>query len=292
MDINIFKDNNFEHSHKLSTSIYFKETFTGHLIHSKSLHPKHLKLSVIKSQFSRVLRKCTHKTDFDKAIQFLSSILITQGYKHRTLRNIKYEVLFNSGYYFTRELSFGFYKCNNCNVCKFALETSFVYDNNFHMYRIFSFINCNSQNTIFSIYCTICGPVSVLFSKGHLFLTIRNLVNIIHTVPSHPLSLHFYRPNHSINNFRFQGIQSVSNIFSLQDKLLKWIIKLNTFINPGVDQTFTFNPSYRLVLPFAHSNQRYFSVLRSHLKKKFNVHIQASYSSFPNFKNILCKSKL
>ena len=109
----ILKCSDFPFSNKLFTSrVYFKDTFTDHLLHSNSLHPTFLKLSVIKSQFMRIARKCTFKSDFDRAIYILCKVLKTQGYNWRTLRNIKYEVLFSSGFYEVNHISFGFYKCN------------------------------------------------------------------------------------------------------------------------------------------------------------------------------------
>ena len=54
LDISIFKHADFHCTHKLCTRIYFKETFTGHLLHRHSLHPNKFKISVIKAQFLRI----------------------------------------------------------------------------------------------------------------------------------------------------------------------------------------------------------------------------------------------
>ena len=294
LDVTIFKHSDFYLTRKFSTKIYFKETFTGHLIHSKSLHSKRFKISVIKAQFYRILRKCSFKVDFDNAINRLSKVLFSQGYNRRLIRNIKYEVLHTSGFYTFSKLSLGFFKCNTCNFCCKCLPSEFAFDNNFQQFRILSYISCQSVNVIFSIYCSLCGPISVRFSKAPLFHSIDCILTTIRSKPLDPLSSHFCYSNHSINNLFFQGLQSFNKQnsgFYPSKEILRWIMRLNTFTYPGLDSDIFYPKTFRYIVPFSSSNSRHSFEIRNFLSKRFNVKISPSYSSFPNFKQLLCRSK-
>ena len=293
LDLTIFKGSDFYSTGKLSTKVYFKPTHTGHLIHKHSLHSHNLKFSVIKAQFLRIARKCKFKYDFDLAINILCKTLHTQGYNFKQLRNIKYQVLYISGYYFTKTLSFGFHKCllTNCTLCKYALNSPFVFDNEFNQFRILFYIDCKTSRVIFTVYCTICGPISVLYSHDTLEVTFNKIRLLIHSKPLHLISMHFNLPNHSIENFYIQGIDLMFNS-NVGDKLISWIKKLNTFSFPGIN-THIYVPSViRLSLPYSNSNHILFNHIKTKIRNKFNVNIHSSFSSYPSFKKLLCKSKL
>ena len=256
------------------------------------MHPNYLKLSVIKAQFLRIARKCSYRIDFDFALKKLFNVLISQGYKLRVLRNLKYEVLFVCGFYFTKHISLGFYNCNefNCSLCSHTLCSPFVFDNDFNQFRILYFINCLSTNCIFSVYCSRCGPISVLFTFKSLRDTFTELLYTIEHDTLNLFSIHFNLPNHSINNFYIQGIDicTQSNYFV---KLISWIKKLKTFISPGLNSHLYIPKSYRLSLPYSISNNNLFYSIRNIVQRKYKINIHSSFSSFPNLKKLLCKSK-
>ena len=279
-------------NYQSSNFIVNQHTNTGHLIHKKSLHSNHFKHSIIRSQILRMARKCTFKKDFDFFVSKLFYVLRTQGYTLKLLRNMKYEVLYLSGFYSTFNMSFGFYPCNShdCDLCSRTLSSTYAFDNNFKQFRILYFINCKCPNVIFSIHCNICGPISVNFSCKPLYKTFNSVIRTIMNNPLHPLSVHFHKVNHSLDNLYIQGLDLVFNN-NFYSKLINWINKLETFMPPGID-TFILKPySPRLVLRFTHSNFTYFKHIQNKVFKRFGVKISSAFSSHPNLKQITCKSK-
>lgn len=193
-----------------------------------------------------------------------------------------------------KSISFGFYACKKslCNCCHKTLPSTFVYDNNFQQFRILYFINCLSKNVIFSIYCNICGPISIRFSSSSINDTFVNLRKIILFDVQNPLSIHFHQANHSFDNFFIQGIDLVYNINNVSSKLYKWIQKLRTFIYPGLD-LFVFKfYSPRLTLRYSPENCILFKKIQKLLFKRFNVNVLPTFSSNSNLRQMLCKTKL
>lgn len=291
LDVKIFKHDEFDKTHKLLTMIHFKETFTGHLLHSKSIHSKHFKMSIIKSQFYRILRKCSFKIHFDVAVSKISSVLISQGYNKRLIRNLKYEVLANSGFFICKQICLGFYICNHCNLCSKGLPSCFAFDNSYQQFRILSFITCDTSNVIFSIYCSLCGPISVQYSKPPLSKTALEIFSKIVSKPLDPISSHFYLQNHSHNNFYVQGLQSVNKHhpdYYPSKEILRWVKRLNT---SSTDTSIFYPKTFRYMVPYSKSNSTHSFKIRQMLSNRFNVSIHSGFSSFPNLKKLLCKSK-
>jgi len=298
LDITIFKHNDFQEHDFLSTRIFFKDTHTGHLIHKTSLHSSKFKKSIIRAEIFRIARKCSFKIDFDNAFSSLLVIYRSQGYSLRFLRNIKYDVLFSAGFYnslssYKLLLNFGFHQCGNssCLVCSFALPSIYVFDNENNRFRILSFINCCSSNVIFSIYCSLCGPISVLFSSNNLYISILDLVNRLKNFSTDRLCHHFSLKNHSIHNFYFQGIQIVNSNLFPSDQIKNWILRLKTFSSPGINSSI-FNPQiFRLVIPFCNKNTNTFRSVNNLCFNRFSINLRPSFSSYPNLKSSFCKSK-
>ena len=240
----------------------------------------------------RLARKCSFKVDFDIAISRLCKVLVTQGYNSRFLRNIKYDVLFSTGFYITKSISFGFHPCNcsDCFICPKALFSKFAFDNNFQQFRILSYINCKSKHIVFSVYCSICGPIYVSFSNSSLESTYKNILNIILHKPDYLLSIHFHQASHTPDNFFIQGLEIVN--LNYHHKLLKWIFRLRTYVPPGIN-TYFYKPFItRLNIPFSNSNRLLFNYIKRRIFHRFNVKLFPAYSTYPNLKRILCKSKL
>ena len=192
--------------------------------------------------------------------------------------------------FFSSFFSFGFYPCNDCNLCHFALHSPYAFDNDFSRFRILSHINCKSKNVIFSVFCLKCGPISVNFSAKCLHDSIANILFTIENNFTNPLSLHFHNLNHSVDDFRFQGLQSVGkNNFHIS--VLKWIKRFKTHLSPGIDSFIYFPESFRLIAPFSYSDTSFLKIKRF-IASKFNISVSTSFSSFNSFKKLLCKSKL
>ena len=113
--------------------------------------------------------------------------------------------------FYCKPISFGFFSCNriHCNLCAKTLPSTFAFDNNFQQFRILYYINCTSSNVVFSIYFTLCGPISVKFSLKLLYYTFNSVLHTISNKFLHPLSVHFHKPNHSLDNLRIQGLDLV-----------------------------------------------------------------------------------
>lgn len=86
---------NYEGQSKLNTGIYFKETNTHQLLHSKSFHPGHTIRGIIKGQLTRFARLTEYKLEYLLAAELMFSYLIVRGYNRKTFNRIKYEVWVN-----------------------------------------------------------------------------------------------------------------------------------------------------------------------------------------------------
>lgn len=93
LDTIVFKGNNFQNTHRLSTKVYFKPTDTHQLLHRDSFHPKHTTRGILKSQIIRFLRICSDPQDFKEACQVLFQVLQTRGYSKRFLREVKSQTI-------------------------------------------------------------------------------------------------------------------------------------------------------------------------------------------------------
>ena len=64
----------------LHTTLFWKPTDTYRYLHFKSFHPTAQKKSIPSSQYLRVRRMCTSKTDFFKFTNIMLSHLASRGY--------------------------------------------------------------------------------------------------------------------------------------------------------------------------------------------------------------------
>ena len=169
------------------------------------------------------------------------------------------------------------------------LVSDYVFDNDNQHFRILSFINCKSTNIIFCIYCSICGPISIYFTSKTLVHSYNDIMHTINFNPSHPLSLHFYKANHSVNNLYIQGLQKFYSHSIPYDRILIWIHRLKTF--NYIDTDISIPKLIRFNLPYSTSNALLFKNIKDLIFKRFNVSISPAFSNFPNLKQILCSRK-
>ena len=93
LDTTVYKLNtDSELISSLQTRVFFKETDTHQLLHSRSFHPKHTFKSVLKSQLLRFKRISSTKEDYDNTCSILFNVLNKRGYSKRMLRQFKLEV--------------------------------------------------------------------------------------------------------------------------------------------------------------------------------------------------------
>ena len=118
------------------------------------------------------------------------------------------------------------------------------------------------------------------------------LLNSFHTNPLNNIFIHFHKPNHSLSNLYIQGVSLSNNNNNLHSKHLSWIKKLKTFIPPGVDTHFKRPYFIRLSVPFSKSNALFCNHIKTLVHDKFLVNINVNFSTYPNFKKLLCRSKV
>ena len=81
LDINVSIDNN-----GLSTSVYYKPTYShSYLLHSSS-HPNHVKNSIPFSQFLRLRRLCSDEIDFSNKSEEILLLFKNRGYPDSVLK--------------------------------------------------------------------------------------------------------------------------------------------------------------------------------------------------------------
>ena len=86
LDTTIYKDDNFTHTQKLQSKVYFKTTDTHALLHRDSFHPRHTFEGLVKSQLIRFKRISSKTSDFNHSTKILFSALRSRGYTRSLLR--------------------------------------------------------------------------------------------------------------------------------------------------------------------------------------------------------------
>ena len=76
----------------LQTKVYFKDTDSHQIIHTKSFHPPHTHKGVLKSQLIRFKRLSSFKTDYDNTCKILFDAIKRRGYSTRLFRQYKNDV--------------------------------------------------------------------------------------------------------------------------------------------------------------------------------------------------------
>lgn len=87
LDTTTYKGPNFHNTGHLETKVFFKPTDTHALLHKKSHHPRHTFRGILKSQFIRFGRICSHQKDREDANYTLCKALRDRGYPRSFLRS-------------------------------------------------------------------------------------------------------------------------------------------------------------------------------------------------------------
>lgn len=145
----------------------------------------------------------------------------------------------------------GFHKCGHkiCKSCKYAqIGTTF---NSFSQpknpaYSMRSFMNCNTKNTVYTIYCEACKRQYIGCSSTELKIRIRRHLSDIENLTAVNISAasrHFTEVhNRDTSHFRFMAIERVTPNHrggDLKKKLLIreafWIFTLGTRVPQGLN---------------------------------------------------------
>ena len=92
LDTTIFKVKDDFTKSTLCSKPFFKATDSHQLLHTKSFHPRHTALGVLKSQLIRFKRLSSTREDYNEACNILFKSLATRGYSNRKLTKTKFEI--------------------------------------------------------------------------------------------------------------------------------------------------------------------------------------------------------
>ena len=92
LDTTVYKDTTSIDSDTLLTRVFFKDTDTHQLLHTRSYHPKHTTKGILKSQLLRFKRISSNYTDYNNVCNILFKVLSTRGYAKSLLRKAKRDV--------------------------------------------------------------------------------------------------------------------------------------------------------------------------------------------------------
>ena len=248
LDLHIFKS-----STHLYHSIYFKPTADLKLLHRHSLHPFHMKKSVVTSQLQRFIRNCSYYPDFNSAVKALFAALLLQGYAISFLRRTKSILLRNlsistdsTGHFLK-----GFFPCT-CKACSHGTPKQFI------PYKggasaISQHLTCNTQNVVYAIECSLCHIKYVGETGGSLKKRIINHLSNIRLGADTSIAAHFNSLNHDISHLTFYAIRHAASWTPLKRKKMEtsFIRKLNTLHPHGLNLDLAKQSSNYVVLPFA-----------------------------------------
>ena len=92
LDTTIFKVKVDEKKATLCSKPFFKVTDSHQLLHTKSFHPRHTALGVLKSQLLRFKRLSSTRIHYNEACKILFHSLSSRGYSKRKLVQTKFEI--------------------------------------------------------------------------------------------------------------------------------------------------------------------------------------------------------
>uniref|UniRef100_A0A1I8IQQ8 ANK_REP_REGION domain-containing protein n=1 Tax=Macrostomum lignano TaxID=282301 RepID=A0A1I8IQQ8_9PLAT len=263
LDTTVFWDREGD-SKRLATRVFFKPTDSRALIHRDSFHPRRTFKGVVKSQLIRYARRCSRMVDFDAACtELLSNLVQHQGYNRRFLRNIKYEVLAELGFYPTRRWEFGFLPCNPARLCKccqaHARFTSVCPGSASTTVKITisQRIDCNSVNAVYTVFCRRCS-CTVYVGETVNSIRARMLAHVgdIRHARDTPVARHFSNDGHSLEDFAFTGVWTRDGSGPKanerrQRQEAKLIAVLKTLVPHGANELagVLHNPAIPLIVP-------------------------------------------
>lgn len=223
--INFLDINIFHHDNSLFYRIFIKDSDSFLTLPPNSYHPRHTPKNVILSHFIRYIKRNSFKTDFDNICRLSSNIWRSQGFTRTCISYLKRKALKICGVN-NNIFKLGFFKCERvfCSYCIYAIPQSFININDNYRIRICKFLNCNSKNCIYTIFCKLCSTyVYVGESCNFLRLRISSHLGDIKNNRRTPVSKHFNSSGHSIKHFSFTAINSHSSVATRRKLEAKYI---------------------------------------------------------------------
>lgn len=227
LDTTVFKGDDIETTHRLSTKLFRKPTDTMELLHKESFHPPHTFAGIIKSQVLRYNRICTNKKDFDDSCTELFKALAPRGYTRTFLDGIKKKTLKEIQEPKSKGLSrspFNVYlsppdktheskPCgsNRCEACPhITTTTTFTSTATKTTYPLHHSLDCSSTDVVYLITCTRCQQQYVGETSQELRQRLHKYRNRIErTEPTFDLTMveEHFRPENNHN-----GMEDISII--------------------------------------------------------------------------------
>jgi adenine-specific DNA methylase len=100
-------------------------------------------------------------------------------------------------------------------------------------------ISCTTPNVIYAIYCNKCDATIYVGETGRtLYERMQNHLSAIRCKKmEEPVAHHFNGAGHMLSNFKFLGLQCISNDNMTYRRLIEnnWMRKLNTFKPYGLN---------------------------------------------------------
>lgn len=246
-------------------------------------------------------------SDFDAACQELMANLIRhQSYNRRFLRDIKYEVLTELGFYPTKRWEFGFLPCNPTRLCKccraHARFSSTCPGSAATAVQIIigQRIDCNSVNAVYTVFCRRCSH-TVYVGETANSIRARMLAHIgdIRHARDTPVARHFTGDGHSVADFAFTGVWTRDSSGprtgeQRQRREAQLIDVLKTHVPHGINERFKVlhNPAVPLILPHCSESDSLAAKVKDSVGRHCNAPVLPAFTKGRSLRKLLCRSRL
>ena len=200
----------------LHSRVFFKPTDNHQLLHMKSFHPSHTFRGVLKSQLLRFKRLSSTYADYELVSNILFKCLSDRGYNARLYNKLRFEIWppyrpfilhCKTDLPTMRASTCGSNKCLTCKAIQSSDHfTSSTYNK---IYPILENCNCNSQNLIYLITCSLCFKQYVGETGNQLRNRLNNHRSDIKNNKPTTIAIHFNLEGHSYNNLEIIPIEII-----------------------------------------------------------------------------------
>ena len=193
LDVEVSKDSGWQQTGLLDTRVHFKPQNCLALIHGLSAHQPHTFRGIVRSQFIRYARICSHPAYFNMAANKLCKALALRNYDLiGLLIPLKLEI---HKLMFTTKQDAGPCNSRTCSLCPLwdTIPTSIL---RFEQTSISRKCDCNSQQVIYIIWCSSCPQAFYVGQTSHLRHRILNHLSDIRRGLPTSVAAHFNLKHH------------------------------------------------------------------------------------------------
>jgi len=328
LDVTVYKGKKFQNSELLDYKIFFKPTDSHQLLHSESFHPKHTFAGLIKSQIIRFYRNSSDIQNFNRTCSILFAALKPRGYSARFLRKVKAQTVRELRSYRKKEERYqpskvhhhrpsrdmGTVKKCGKQRCKLDLEiqelSTFQSFQNKNVFHIADHLNCDSENVVYLISCTLCKKQYVGQTRNAFRIRATRHRSDINLNADFSVADHFNLPNHvTSEHFKIMPIEKTPILGTEDDtnNLRKireghWIKTLQTIRPFGMNEDFGISVK-RKIIPFTLTYNRRnvelgkifkeeYSLLQTRMAEPLSARPIIAYSKNKSLRDSLVHAKL